>query len=599
MAEWGTSSPGHLVDLLETTAESTPDRTAIHSRDGAVTYRELHERAGRLAALLRADGIGPGDVCGVLAGPSTEGVVAILAVVRAGAAYLPLCPSLPPARIDDVVVQARPRLVLSAEPTERTLTGEAPVLPLSVAEDRARDVPAPAAPPAIQPEDAVMVLFTSGSTGTPKGVVVPHRALLNRILWGQREYPVGADDRLLHHTRYIYDFSAWEVFAPLAFGATLVVGDFTAYPDFDAMAETIQKHDVTMVHFVPSVMSGFLGRDAARQCTSLSTVFSGGESLPASLARRVTETYDATLYNQYGPTETCIDSTFFRYDPAAEDAGGVPIGRAVDGTRLYVLDDQLRPTPDGVTGELHIAGVGLATGYLGRPDLTAERFVPDPFGGDGERMYRTGDVVRRRPDGNLEFVGRTDRQVNVRGVRVELGEVEAALTAHAAVTQAVALVTDDERAHLVAWVAAAPGTVDGGTLREFVQRRLPRPFVPDQVVVGDTLPLLPTGKVDHAAVRDLVAAALHRTSGADAPGTGGQEAGGVAGEVAALWRDILEVDQVGPDDDFFELGGHSLLAVEMVSVLNERLGSAIDLADFFESPTVRTCATLIEADGAR
>ncbi|WP_406501772.1 non-ribosomal peptide synthetase [Streptomyces sp. NBC_01590] len=581
---------GSVLDLIRRTIAESPGDTAIEGPAGTLDYGEFGRRAEALAARLRARGVVTGAPVGVLASPSQEGVIALVAVAMAGAAYVPLCPSLPGDRLRAMVEDSGARLVVHTGAAAPLATLGVPAMP--VLDASAHDTPHPPVP--VPAESPVSVIYTSGSTGRPKGVLIPHRALANRIAWGRRVYPLGAGDRVLHHTRYIYDFSAWEVFATLAQGATLVAPEPANYPDFHELAESIKRLRITHAHFVPSVLAGVVGREAFAGCDTLRVLFSGGETLTNDLARRFRSLSDATLYNQYGPTETCVDSTFHRYE-ADDAAGPVPIGTAIDDTRLYVLDEELAVVPDGTEGELFISGPGVATGYLGRPGLTAERFLPDPYRGvPGARMYRTGDLVVRRGDGALEFRGRADLQVNLRGIRVELEEVESVLALDDDVVAAVAAVVGDDSPALVAMVFPAQGAVvDPAKVRGAAQRRLPAALVPDQVFLGERPPLLPSGKTDRAAVRELVL----RERGAK--GSRREEPAtvqdGVEPFITGLWRSCLDIDEFGPDESFFELGGHSLLAVEMVSAVGEHLGIEVSLGEFFEEPTVRTVVALATA----
>ncbi|MFI6079390.1 amino acid adenylation domain-containing protein, partial [Actinoplanes sp. NPDC051343] len=355
------------------------------------------------------------------------------------------------------------------------------------------------------PAHPAYVIYTSGSTGRPKGVVTSHEAIVSHLLWMQDEYALTAEDRVLHKTPVSFDVSVWELLWPLVVGATMVVARPGGHRDPAYLIETIQASRVTTIHFVPSLLNVFLTEVKERDLGSLRRVFCSGEALPESVRQLCAARLGVPLHNLYGPTEAAIDVTHWdssRSDPAM----GVSIGRPVWNTRVFVLDGFLQPVPPGVAGELYLAGTQLARGYLSRVGLTAERFVACPFGGAGERMYRTGDVVRWRADGCLEFVGRSDDQVKVRGFRIELGEIEAALTRHAGVAQAVAMVREDQpgQRRLVAYVITT-GTdagvgVDGGVLREFVAGVLPEYMVPAVVVVLDVLPLTTNGKVDRAVL---------------------------------------------------------------------------------------------------
>jgi amino acid adenylation domain-containing protein len=598
-----------IANLIHATVKRAPDDLAVLSRDGALTYRELWRRAGQVVRRLRDQGADHREPVGLLARPSADGITGILATLRIGAPYVGMCPSLPAGRTNALIKDSGARFVLHARDVSPDLL--AAVKPVGVhapGADGPGDDGLPAPVPA-HPLAPCAIIYTSGSTGGPKGVVIPQRAMVNRLEWGQRTYPLGAGDRVLHHTRYIYDFSAWEVLAALAYGATLVVESFRNYPDFEEIASAIKSFGVSTAHFVPSILAGLVRRDSFWACTSLTTVFSGGEALSLRLAEDFRRTCGATLYNQYGPTETCVDSSFFRYEPngppveptpGTMPVGTVPIGRAIDGTHFHVLDPSLHPVAEGGTGELYIGGTGLATGYLGRPGLTSEHFVPDPFHGRGERLYRTGDLVRRLENGLTQFVGRVDWQLNLRGVRLEPAEIEVALESHPRVIRAAAAVIDDPEPHLVAFIAAEPGAaVSRDELREQARATLPPAAVPDRFFVAESLPLLPNGKVDRRAVRDLLSQADANSVGtapvAAAPdGREPRADPAVPVDLAAIWAEVLGVDNSGPDDDFFELGGHSLLAAELITVINERLGADVPLAEFFELPTLARAAELLQ-----
>ncbi|MGW0536590.1 amino acid adenylation domain-containing protein, partial [Streptomyces sp. NPDC003032] len=414
LAEWNdTAHPvpdTTLVSLLAEQAARTPDAVAVVLDDQALSYAELHERAGRLAQWLRGRGAGPETVVAVTLPRSLDLVIALLGVLKSGAAYLPVDPGYPPERVAFMLDEAAPLLTLDRLPDTDGL-------------DVARE------PSALRPHHPAYVIYTSGSTGRPKGVVVPHRGIVNRLLWMQDTYRLGADDRVLQKTPASFDVSVWEFFWPLITGARLVVARPEGHKDPAYLAGLIRREKITTAHFVPSMLAAFLAEPTTAGCDPLRRVICSGEELPTSLARRFSQLLGAELHNLYGPTEASVDVTAWPCS-VATDRPGTPIGRPVWNTTAYVLDGALRPVPAGVPGELYVAGVQLARGYLGRPGLSAERFVADPFGGAGERMYRTGDVARWTADGRLDFLGRVDDQVKVRGFRIELGEVESAVVAH-------------------------------------------------------------------------------------------------------------------------------------------------------------------------
>ncbi len=441
-----------VTGLIDAQAARTPGALALADEDGReVGYAQLVAESGRLARRLLAEGVRVGEVVAVAVPRSARLVVALLAVMRAGAAYLPLDPELPADRLRHMVAETGARVALVTAETAGIVPG---VAELVVSGETAGT--GPAGPPAIAvpPGQPAYVLYTSGSTGLPKGVAVSHRAVVNRLLWTQRQYRLTREDRVLQKTPVTFDVSVWEFFWPLIAGATLVLTTPEGHRDPVALAEVITRRRVTVAHFVPSMLDAFVAGAGAARCTSLRLVICSGEALDPALAARTRRLLPgAALHNLYGPTEAAVDVTFHEHRPAS-DTRSVPIGRAIDNTRTFVLDRYLQPVPAGVPGELYLAGDCLAQGYHARPGLTAERFVGCPFGPPGTRMYRTGDLARFLPDGELDFLGRADRQVKLRGFRVEPGEIEAVLAAHPAVARAVATVAGagGPRERLVAYV---------------------------------------------------------------------------------------------------------------------------------------------------
>ncbi|GGK77143.1 non-ribosomal peptide synthetase [Mangrovihabitans endophyticus] len=537
-----------LTDLLEQQAARTPDAIAVRAEGAELTYAHLHERADRLARWLTARGARPGALVAVALPRGVDLMVALLGVLKSGAAYLPLDLSYPAQRREFMVGDARPVQVLDALPDLREVPDVATV--------------------AAGPGDAAYAIYTSGSTGRPKGVLVPHRAIVNRLLWMQDRYRLTAADRVLQKTPSGFDVSVWEFFWPLLTGATLVTAEPQGHKDPAYLADLIAREGIGTVHFVPSMLRVFLAEpSAARTAGVLRRVICSGEELPEDLAREFHRVVGARLHNLYGPTEAAVDVTAWECAPG-DPPGPVPIGRPVWNTRIYLLDPGGRPVPPGVAGELHIAGIQVASGYLRRPELTAERFVADPWGGPGDRMYRTGDLARWRPDGAIEFLGRMDGQVKIRGFRVELGEIEAVLAGHPRVRRAaVALAGGRICAYVV-------GELEPEHCRAYLSTMLPEHMVPAAVVALDDLPLTPSGKLDRRALP----APAPRTSGA-APRTPAQAA------IAGLVAQVLGVAPPGPDDNFFDLGGHSLLAATLVRRIREELGTSLPLAAVFAAPT--------------
>ncbi|MGW5720133.1 amino acid adenylation domain-containing protein [Amycolatopsis sp. NPDC003865] len=413
-----------VPELFAAQVAKTPDATALVFEDEKLTYAELDAVSNRLARALAERGAGPERVVALALPRSTHLVTAILAVLKTGAAYLPLDPGYPAERLAFMLEDSAPALVVAT-------ADDLP--PLDGVSDAPLDV-------VLRPENPAYVIYTSGSTGRPKGVVVPHEGIVNRLLWMQDEYGLTGDDRVLQKTPSSFDVSVWEFLWPLVTGATEVVARPGGHQDPAYLARLIRDRGITTVHFVPSMLQVFLQEPAARECTSLRRVLCSGEALPLDAVTRFGQVLDAELHNLYGPTEASVDVTSWR--TSTEDTS-VPIGRPVWNTRTYVLDAALRPVPPGSAGELYLAGVQLARGYLGRPGLSAERFVADPFGAPGARMYRTGDLARFRPDGVLEFLGRGDEQIKIRGFRIEPGEIAATLAAHEDVAHAVVVARED------------------------------------------------------------------------------------------------------------------------------------------------------------
>ncbi|WP_458788569.1 amino acid adenylation domain-containing protein [Pseudonocardia nantongensis] len=554
----GPTRPLDTRTLAERVADGLardPGATAVVAPDGELTAAELDRRSAALAGALRERGAG--GVVGVAVPRSTELMVALLGVVRAGAAYLPLDPEHPAERLAHIAGDAGVGTVLVDSGLVGSGDDPLPELPgvtrLAVADLAAGSVPARL--PVPDPDDAAYLIYTSGSTGRPKGVVVSHRAIGNRLDWMQDAYPLGADDRVLQKTPAGFDVSVWEFFWGPAQGATTVLARSGGHRDPEYLADLVRDERVTTMHFVPSMLEGFLAAERVTADPSwaapLRRVFCSGEALPAAAARRWHELTGVALHNLYGPTEAAVDVT--AYPVPAAPGGTVPIGAPVANTRTHVLDGCLRPVPDGVPGELYLAGVQLARGYHARAGLTADRFVADPFGAPGERLYRTGDVVRRT-GGELDYLGRDDGQVKIRGQRIELGEVEAGLGALDGVERAAVVVRRDGPAPVL--VGYAVGTADGAALRGALAAWLPEAMVPAAVVVLDDLPLTPNGKLDRAALP---------APGATPAGPAREPATEAERTLCAAFAEVLGRDTVAPDDDFLALGGDSITSIAVSS----------------------------------
>ncbi|MEV4518400.1 amino acid adenylation domain-containing protein, partial [Dactylosporangium sp. NPDC049525] len=578
-----------LPGLFATQVARTPDAAAVVFEGVPVSYAELDGRANRLARLLASRGVGPESVVAVAMQRSAELVVGLLAVLKAGAAYLPVDPELPAERISFMIGDAGAACVLTDVASAGTVPAGLGVPLVAVDDPQVSGLPDGAVDVRVSPGQAAYLIYTSGSTGTPKGVVVSHAGIVNRLLWMQVQYGNSISDRVLHKTPIGFDVSVWELFLPLVSGGCVVVARPGGHREPGYLAGLIRDQHVTSAEFVPSLLQAFLAEPAAAECASLRQVLSGGEELPAGLRDRFFEVLpEARLHNAYGPTEATIGVTSGECRPGA--GGVVPIGRPMTNVRAYVVDSRLCPVPPGVAGELYLAGAQLARGYVGRAGLTAERFVADPFDPAGcGRLYRTGDVVRWTGDGQLVYLGRVDEQTKIRGLRIEPGEIEAVIAGHPQVAQVRVIAREDTAGEkrLVAYVV---GAVDGAALREFAGTRLPQYMVPAAVMVLDALPLLVNGKLDRKA--------LPAPDFATAVGLGRAPAN-VREELMCLaFAEVLGLDAVGVDDDFFALGGHSLLAVRLMSRLRAVFGVELSLRALFEAATPAGLAGLLPDAGA-
>ncbi|PYP84412.1 MAG: non-ribosomal peptide synthetase [Candidatus Angelobacter sp. Gp1-AA117] len=582
-------------DEISRQAMSTPDSTAVVFGAVELNYEQLMQRSNQVAHYLRKLGVEPDVRVGVCLDRSVELVVFLLGVLKAGGAYVPLDPGYPADRLQymaqdaqaPVVIVQKRHVELFANPGVRLICGEdqqAEIERESVADVAVR----------LEDENLAYVIYTSGSTGKPKGAMNTHRGLQNRLQWMQEKYQLTSDDRVLQKTPFSFDVSVWEFFWPLMTGAGLVMATPGMHQDPQYLGQTIEQHQVTTLHFVPSMLQAFLDSGEAKRCGKLRRIICSGEALSAELAEKCLKAIPAELHNLYGPTEAAIDVTYWPCR-LGELAEGVAIGKPIANTQMYVLDAEYGPVPVGVEGEIYIAGVGLARGYWNRPDLTAERFIANPLSAEGgARMYRTGDRGRWRCDGNLEYLGRFDHQVKIRGFRIELGEIEARLAEHPAVHEAVVLAREDAAGEkrLVAYYTASGGEAEAASvgaeqLRAHLSAVVPDYMVPAAYVRLDRLPLSPNGKLDRKALpapeKDAYAA-----RGYEAP------VGGVETKLAEVWAEVLKQEKVGRHNDFFELGGHSLLATRVISRIREVFHVDLPIQSLFRNPTVAGLALQLE-----
>ncbi|WP_190208459.1 non-ribosomal peptide synthetase, partial [Streptomyces fumanus] len=602
LAEWNdTARPLRhrtLPELFEAQAARTPDARAVVSEAETLTYAHLDARANRLAHELIRRGAGPERRIGVVLERSVELVVALLAIVKSGAAYVPIDPGSPPERVALILADAAPELVVCTSGTEPVTAGAERLERLVLDDPAVRSSLAarPPVPPTdadrrapLRPANPAYVIYTSGSTGRPKGVTVAHASIANRLLWMHDAYPLTGADRVLQKTSVGFDVSVPEFFGTLTAGACLVVARPGGHRDPGYLAGLIEREGVTVAHFVPSMLRAFVleVRDGGR-CGSLRRVLASGEALPPDLVADFHRSLPLPLINLYGPTEAAVEVTHWACLPEAP-CDTVPIGRPVWNTRCHVLDEFLRPVPLGVSGELYLAGAQLARGYAGRGELTAERFVACPFGAPGERMYRTGDRARWTHEGLLLHEGRNDDQVKIRGFRIEPGEIQAVLALHPAVRD-IAVVTRTDRTggpRLVAYVVPGDGGVDEAALRAYAAARLPDYMVP-AVVPLDALPVTVNGKLDRAALPapGHAAPAAHRR-----PTTAAEE------QLCGLFADVLGLDAVGADDSLTALGGDSITAMLVVTRARQA-GLRLTIGQVLEHGTPALLAALAETAAA-
>ncbi|MFJ4143749.1 non-ribosomal peptide synthetase [Pseudomonas sp. NPDC089734] len=599
-ARWGAAPcapAGHwLPELLNRQVQQTPERIALMWEGGSLDFASLHAQANRLAHYLRDKGVGPDIKVAIAAERSPELLIGLLAILKAGGAYVPLDPDYPTERLAYMLSDSGVSLLL----TQSHLLGDLPSAEgvSTIAMDTLHLDNWPVSAPGLhlQGDNLAYVIYTSGSTGQPKGVGNTHAALAERLQWMQATYALDETDVLMQKAPISFDVSVWECFWPLITGCRLFIASPGEHRDPHRIAQRIQEYGVTTLHFVPPLLQLFIDEPLARQCSSLRRLFSGGEALPAELRNRVLEQLpNVQLHNRYGPTETAINVTHWHCQVA--DGERSPIGRPLGNVLCRVLDSDLNPVPRGVAGELCIGGIGLARGYLGRAGMTAERFVADPSGEEGARLYRTGDRVRWAADGSLEYLGRLDQQVKLRGFRVEPQEIEARLLAQDGVGQAAVLIRETAAGpQLIGYYTATlEQEAEAGQIERIkgaLALELPEYMVPAQLVRLDSMPLSPSGKLDRRALPEPVWQSREHVE----PETGLQK------HVAAIWREVLGVPRVGLRDDFFALGGHSLLATQIISRVRQACDIELPLRALFEASELGAFVEqvqAIQASGAR
>ena len=570
----------YLDDLFAQGMEGRQDAVAVVEGDRQVTYDELTRRSDWIAMRLTVLGTRAEEVVVVSLERSLEQVTSILGVLKAGCAYLPLDPGIPSERLRYVIMDTgRPWVLTLASQRQKIEAAGGRTLAVDE-EDAASAPPAPPIERLGSADSLAYVIYTSGSTGRPKGVMVPHRGIVNRLLWMNDRFPLAEEDGLLQKTSASFDASIWEIFLPLYSGARLVLAEPRREADAPYLLDTVRREGITVLQLVPSMLGVLLEEDLAG--CGLRRLFCGGEALGWEAVERLTGRCAVEVVNLYGPTEASIDATYAECTGPDGGKGIVSLGRPLANVRVYVLSSDLRPLGIGNVGELAIGGAGLARGYCGRADLTAASFVPDPVSDTaGARLYRTGDLARWRRDARLEYLGRRDGQVKVRGFRIELGEIEAVLAEHPRVSEAAALIREGRL------IVFAAGDARERELREFARERLPDFMVPWKVVAVDRLPRLASGKIDRGAL----AAAVTVDAGRD----GAPPRGWLEELVASVWKEVLGVEEIGKESNFFELGGHSLLATQVASRLRKAMGFQLELRWLFEAPTVEQLSRRLEA----
>ncbi|MCK0745725.1 non-ribosomal peptide synthetase, partial [Chromohalobacter nigrandesensis] len=573
VTDYGQPKPVHR--LFERQATAHPDREALAFGDERLSFGALDARANRLAHYLIGQGVGRNSLVGVAAERSVAMVVALYAIQKAGAAYVPIDPEHPEARQRQVLTDAGVDLLLSHKAVIDQLPAPDDLSVINLDQLDLTNQSASRPDVEIHPQQRAYVIYTSGSTGKPKGVVNTHAALFNRLQWMQAAYELDADDTVLQKTPYSFDVSVWEFFWPLMVGARLVVAQPGDHRDPAKLVDQIQRESVTTIHFVPSMLSAFLTLDDLAGGDSLRRVICSGEALPKDLQdealRRLPK---AQLYNLYGPTEAAIDVT--HWTCGKDERTIVPIGQPIANLQVYILDHRLNPQPIGVPGELYIGGAGLAQGYHGQTDLTAERFVPSPFA-RGERLYRSGDLARWCHDGTIEYLGRLDHQIKLRGLRIELGEIEAVLRESADVIDAVVIARNDQ---LIGYVQGTG--IETDALRSALKKQLPDYMVPVHLVVLERFPLSANGKLDRKALPEVEV----QSAGYEAPQTDTEQA------LANLWQEVLGVDQAGRQDNFFALGGDSIQSLRIIAKA-KRIGLELTARQVFEHQTIADLASVV------
>ena len=586
-----------LHHLFESQVERTPNATAVIFENQELTYRELNVQSNRLAHHLKKLGVGPDVLVGICMERSLEMVIGLFGILKAGGAYVPIDPALPSERISYMMQDANCPVLLTQQKFVEQLPGhDAEVLCLDTNSSAWANESEENVESGVTPKHLAYMIYTSGTTGNPKGVLIPHRGICNRLFWIQDVIELSGSDRVLQKTPFSFDVSVGEFFWPLMAGACLVVAKPEGHLDSRYLAETIISKQITSVHFVPSMLQVFLEEEHSVHCTSLRRVMCSGEALSYELQERFYKRFDVPLYNLYGPTEASVEVSSWACQLGSERSI-VPIGRPIANLRLYILDSHMNVVPIGVAGELYIGGTGVGRGYHKRPELTAEKFIPDPFTNETDaRLYKTGDLARYLPDGVIEYLGRIDHQVKIRGFRIEIGEIEEVLAGHPAIQEVVVLAVADATGsqQLVAYykpdLQNPPNTQE---LRTYLKEKLPDYMVPAGFVAVPEMPLTSNGKLNRSALPAFERGRDHLTVEYAEPRTP------VELSLAGIWSEVLQIERIGIHDHFFELGGHSLLATQIITRIRRDLQIDLPVRKLFECPTVAELALWIDSMSKR
>jgi amino acid adenylation domain-containing protein len=577
-----------LHELIEAQVKLCPDADALWFKGETLSYDELNQRANQCARYLRELGEGPNQIVAVVMERSVEMIVALLGILKAGAAYLPLDPHYPQKRLNLILADADVSVVLTQHSFEDQLTDfDGTIINLDNEWDYLAKMPNTDLNPVATPDDLAYVIYTSGSTGKPKGCMISHQAICNRLVWMQKQYQVTGNDLILQKTPFTFDVSVWELFLPLLSGACLVIAKPKGHQDNVYLIDTITQKGITICHFVPSMLRFFLNQPRVNQCQSLKHVFVSGEALSAELIKKFKRLLPAKLHNLYGPTEAAVDVTYWECTERADNL--VPIGRPIPNIQIYILDSDLKQVP---TGELYIGGIGLAKGYLNRRELTEKTFIKNPFS-KNSRLYKSGDKARYLPDGNIEYLGRLDFQVKLRGLRIELGEIELTLNAHEAVDQSIVLVKDQDTSDpkLVAYIVTKQD-INPKQLREFLKKELPEYMVPNIFVPMADIPVTQHGKAD----RNSLPWPIHDTESTRLPEPEPSEPkqDKLISELVGMFSELLNITKIQANDDLFDLGATSFTIVQVVEKIQNRHGVVIPVDVFLDDPNVAAIAAYVE-----